>query len=61
MVKDALDSGYFVNAIFAPAVPPNLSRFRISVMASHTKEDMDGLVEFMKELFKKYNIPRYVK
>ena len=61
MVKDALDSGYFVNAIFAPAVPPNLSRFRISVMASHTKEDMDGLVELMKELFKKYNIPRYVK
>ena len=57
--EEALDRGYFLNAIYSPAVPANLSRFRISVMASHTKNDMDGLVELMKDLFKKYNIPRY--
>lgn len=61
MVKDAFDNGYFVNAIFPPAVPANLTRFRISVMASHTKEDMDGLVELMKWLFDKYGLPRYVR
>lgn len=61
MVKDAFDRGYFVNAIFSPAVPANLSRFRISVMASHTKDDMDGLVKLMISLFEKYKIPRYVQ
>lgn len=61
MVKDAFDSGYFVNAIFPPAVPANLTRFRISVMASHTKEDMDGLVNLMVSLFEKYGIQRYVR
>lgn len=61
MVKDAFDSGYFINAIFPPAVPANLTRFRISVMASHTKEDMDGLVNLMITLFEKYGIKRYVR
>lgn len=61
MVKDAFDQGYFINAIFPPAVPANLTRFRISVMASHTKEDMDGLVELLKGLFNKYGLERYVK
>ena len=60
MVKDAFEHGYFVNAIFPPAVPANLTRFRISVMASHTKEDMDGLVDLMTFLFEKYGLPRYV-
>lgn len=61
MVKDAFDSGYFINAIVPPVVPPNLTRFRISVMANHTKEDMDGLVNLLIKLFEKYNLPRYVK
>lgn len=60
MVKDAFDNGYFINAIVPPVVPPNLTRFRISVMACHTKEDMDGLVKLLVELFEKYNLPRYV-
>lgn len=60
MVKDAFDNGYFINAIVPPVVPPNLTRFRISVMACHTKEDMDGLVNLLVELFEKYNLPRYV-
>lgn len=60
MVKDAFDQGYFINAIFPPAVPANLTRFRISVMASHTKEDMDGLVDLLEELFVKYGLERYV-
>lgn len=60
MVKDAFDNGYFINAIVPPVVPPNLTRFRISVMACHTKEDMDGLVKLLVKLFEKYNLPKYV-
>lgn len=61
MVKDAFDSGYFINAIIPPAVPANLTRFRISVMASHTTEDMDGLVSLLIRLFDKYGLQRNAK
>lgn len=61
MVKDAFDQGYFINAIVPPVVPANLTRFRISVMANHTKEDMNGLVNLIIQLFDKYKLTRYVK
>ncbi|MDE6752998.1 MAG: aminotransferase class I/II-fold pyridoxal phosphate-dependent enzyme [Muribaculaceae bacterium] len=61
MVKDAFDNGYFINDLTPPVVPANLTRFRISVMASHTKEDMDGLVCLLIKLFDKYGLERYVK
>ena len=37
-------AGIFINAIEFPAVPLNQQRFRISIMASHTREDIDQLV-----------------
>lgn len=61
MAKDAFDNGFIINPIFPPAVPANLTRFRISVMASHTQEDMDMLVDLIIKLFAKYGIQRYVK
>lgn len=61
MAKDAFDEGFIVNPIFPPAVPANLTRFRISVMASHTQKDMDLLVGLIIKLFEKYDIPRSVK
>ena len=61
MAKDAFDEGYIINPIFPPAVPANLTRFRISVMASHTLKDMDSLVKLLVKLFKKYNVPHFVK
>lgn len=60
MSKDAFDNGFIINPIFPPAVPPNLSRFRISVMASHTKKDMDQLISLIIYLFQKYEISRYI-
>lgn len=56
--KDALDLGLVVNPIFTPAVPPNSSRLRISVMATHTKNDLDTLVSVLIDLFNKYEIQR---
>lgn len=61
MAKDAFDNGFIINPIFPPAVPANLTRFRISVMASHTQKDMDMLVDLIIKLFEKYAIPRFVK
>lgn len=61
MAKDAFDNGFVINPIFPPAVPANLTRFRISVMASHTIEDMDQLVYLIIKLFDKYGIQRFVK
>ena len=56
MSKDLLDKGIFINCIFAPAVPAKESRLRINVMVSHTKEDMDYLVDVLNEVFKKYGL-----
>lgn len=61
MAKDAFDNGFIINPIFPPAVPANLTRFRISVMASHTIEDMDRLVSVIIKLFDKYEIQRFIK
>lgn len=61
LAKDAFDSGFIINPIFPPAVPANLTRFRISVMASHTQKDMDMLVDLIIKLFEKYDVPRFVK
>jgi 8-amino-7-oxononanoate synthase len=59
MVNEAFSHGFLLNAIFPPAVPANMTRFRISVMATHTKEDMDTLVQLLVKLFDKYEVKRY--
>ncbi len=41
--------GIFLNAIEYPAVPEGKQRFRISLMAAHTREDIDQLAEVMGE------------
>ena len=39
------EAGVFVNCVEYPAVPLDQQRFRVSLMATHTKEDIDRLVE----------------
>lgn len=41
----------FINPIEYPAVPVNRSRFRISVMATHTREDIDRLAEAVAQVW----------
>lgn len=45
------EKGIFINPIEYPAVPANKQRFRISIMSSHTREDMDRLVEAVDEVW----------
>jgi glycine C-acetyltransferase len=48
-------SGIFVNSIEYPAVPLNQQRFRISLMATHTKEDIDRLLTVIEEVWTIYD------
>ncbi|NBB87611.1 MAG: aminotransferase class I/II-fold pyridoxal phosphate-dependent enzyme [Bacteroidetes bacterium] len=54
-IRDAAFSfhkmGIFINSIEYPAVPVDQQRFRISLMATHTKEDIDRLVACVEEVW----------
>ncbi len=52
--------GIFVNSIEYPAVPKSQQRFRISIMASHTKQDIDRLIEVVSDIWKN-NEPHWQK
>ncbi|MFN2438449.1 MAG: aminotransferase class I/II-fold pyridoxal phosphate-dependent enzyme, partial [Chitinophagaceae bacterium] len=41
----------FINPVEYPAVPANKQRFRISIMATHTKEDIDTLATAAEEIW----------
>lgn len=49
-------SGIFVNSIEYPAVPVNQQRFRISIMATHTKQDITKLAETISLIWKSFVI-----
>jgi glycine C-acetyltransferase len=46
--------GIFMNSIEYPAVPLSQQRFRISIMATHTNEDIDKLVEVIDEVWNEF-------
>ena len=48
------EKGIFLNSIEYPAVPISQQRFRISIMATHTKEDINRLVEAIEEIWSLY-------
>ena len=48
-------AGIFVNSIEYPAVPLNEQRFRISLMATHTKDDIDRLISTIEEVWTSCN------
>jgi glycine C-acetyltransferase len=45
------ERGIFVNSIEFPAVPKSEQRFRISIMATHSREDIDRLVEAIQDVW----------
>ena len=44
------------NYIFPPVVPANLTRIRISVMATHSKKQMDYLLATLNETILNYKL-----
>ncbi len=53
---DLYEKGFFVGAIRPPTVPPGTSRLRVSLMATHTFEEISDLLESLLSLGKKYGI-----
>lgn len=54
--REIHQAGIFVNSVYYPAVPKKLSRLRLSLMATHTQEDLDDTLAVLENVGKKYGI-----
>lgn len=58
VTRDLFDEGIFVNPVVSPAVAPDDTLIRFSLMATHTKEQLDFAFEKIEKCFKKLDIIR---
>lgn len=56
MSREVHQAGIFVNPVYYPAVPKKQSRLRLSLMATHTQEDLDDTLAVMERVGKKYGL-----
>lgn len=56
VTRDLLDEGVFVNPVVTPAVAPNDTLIRYSLMATHTKEQVERSLHAIEKVFKKNGI-----
>ncbi|MBD5357662.1 MAG: pyridoxal phosphate-dependent aminotransferase family protein [Bacteroides sp.] len=56
VTRDLLDEGVFVNPVVTPAVAPQDTLIRYSLMATHTKDQVARSIEAIQKVFKKYDI-----
>ena len=56
ITRDLLDEGVFVNPVVTPAVAPQDTLIRYSLMATHTKEQVARSIEAIRKVFKKYDL-----
>ncbi len=56
MCKMLEDEGVFINPVIPPAVPANESLIRISLMATHTKEQIDFALGKLESIGKKLGV-----
>lgn len=54
--KRLLEQGIFVSAIRPPTVPRNTARLRLTVMATHTRGDLDYVLEKLRMVGRNLNI-----
>jgi len=50
MSRELLERGYWVPAIRPPSVPKGQSRLRISLIATHKREDVEGLIGHLQAI-----------
>ena len=56
IVRDLFEMGIFVNPVVSPAVAPQDTLIRFSLMATHTIEQIDYALNTIETLFKTYGI-----
>ncbi len=56
VTRDLLEEGIFVNPVVSPAVAPQDTLIRFSLMATHTKEQVTTAMEKIQKVFRKYGI-----
>lgn len=56
ITQELYEQGIFVNPVIPPACSPNDTLIRFSLMATHTKVQIDEAVEKLTRIFRKYEI-----
>ncbi len=56
VTHDLQEEGIFVNPVVSPAVAPNDTLIRFSLMATHTKEQVTYALEKIEKVFRKHGI-----
>ena len=56
ITKELFDAGVFVNPVVAPAVASEDTLIRFSLMATHTKEQLDYALETIHKVFKQHGL-----
>lgn len=56
VTHDLLEEGIFVNPVVSPAVAPQDTLIRFSLMANHTKEQVTTALEKIQKVLRKYEI-----
>ena len=56
VTRDLLNEGIFVNPVVSPAVAPNDTLIRFSLMATHTKSQVTCALEKIQKVFRSYGI-----
>ena len=56
IVKELFEAGIFVNPVVAPAVASEDTLIRFSLMATHTKEQLDYALETIQKVFKQHGL-----
>ena len=60
VTRDLFDEGVFVNPVVSPAVAPSDTLIRFSLMATHTKEQVDFALDKIEKCFKRLGILKYL-
>ena len=56
ITRDLLNEGIFVNPVVSPAVAPQYTLIRFSLMATHSKEQVEMALEKIQKVFRAYDL-----
>ena len=56
ITRDLLDEGIFVNPVVSPAVAPQDTLIRFSLMSTHTKDQVTFALDKIRKVFKAHNL-----